>query len=96
MFRVEHSLIIVDIPHLADRPETAKRSRYSRVLSPSCFVMSGSFFVHDLVAMGFDRARAEKAVLHTHNRGVEPAIQWLVDHGDDGDIDIPIDFAVGN
>ena len=43
---------------------------------------------------GFAKTRSEKAVFHTHNCGVEPALQWLIEHEDDANIDTPEDFAV--
>lgn len=43
---------------------------------------------------GFPRVRAEKAVFHTHNCGVEPAVHWLMEHCEDTDIDTPLNLAV--
>ena len=39
---------------------------------------------------GFPRARSEKALILTHNCGLEPAINWMVEHADDADVDAPL------
>lgn len=46
-------------------------------------------FVEQLLNMGFPEVRAEKAVVKTHNCGVEPALNWLLEHISDPDIDEP-------
>jgi len=43
--------------------------------------------VEQLLEMGFTELRAHKALVHTSNTGVEPAINWLGEHMDDADID---------
>ena len=43
---------------------------------------------------GFPRVRSEKAVFHTHNCGVEPAVHWLMEHSEDADLDTPLNLAV--
>lgn len=45
--------------------------------------------VEQLVNMGFPDNRAKKAVFRTHNCGVEPAANWLMEHSTDADIDDP-------
>ncbi|XP_028916216.1 UBX domain-containing protein 1 isoform X2 [Ornithorhynchus anatinus] len=40
-----------------------------------------------LIEMGFPRARAEKALTLTGNQGIESAMDWLMEHEDDGDAD---------
>ncbi|XP_062250016.1 UBX domain-containing protein 1 [Platichthys flesus] len=42
-----------------------------------------------LLEMGFDRNRAEKAVANTGNQGIEQAMDWLMEHENDPDIDEP-------
>ncbi|XP_056625289.1 UBX domain-containing protein 1 [Triplophysa dalaica] len=45
--------------------------------------------LESLLEMGFDRNRAEKAVAHTENQGIERAMDWLMEHENDPDIDEP-------
>jgi len=41
--------------------------------------------VMQLVSMGFDTEGCRRAVYHTHNQGVEPAMNWVLEHmGDSG------------
>ncbi|GLT83412.1 hypothetical protein SLE2022_017030 [Rubroshorea leprosula] len=46
--------------------------------------------VSQLVSMGFNHHHCQKAVVNTLNAGVEEAINWLLSHKDDPDIDAPI------
>ena len=39
--------------------------------------------VMQLVSMGFDMEGCKKAVYHTHNEGVEPAMNWVLEHMED-------------
>lgn len=45
--------------------------------------------LESLLEMGFDRNRAERAVASTGNQGIEPAMDWLMEHENDPDIDEP-------
>ncbi|XP_018420576.1 PREDICTED: UBX domain-containing protein 1 [Nanorana parkeri] len=66
---------------------------------PVCFVtwftsadeMSQSSTLESLVEMGFSPSRAEKAVAATGNQGIESAMDWLMEHEDDPDIDETIE-----
>ncbi|XP_024356450.1 ubiquitin carboxyl-terminal hydrolase 14 [Physcomitrium patens] len=51
--------------------------------------------VSQLADMGFPRIRCEKAAIQTLNSGLEEAMNWLLVHMDDPDIDDPI-TRVGN
>ncbi|KAG0563130.1 hypothetical protein KC19_8G006500 [Ceratodon purpureus] len=51
--------------------------------------------VSQLLDIGFSKVRCEKAAIQTLNTGVEEAMNWLLAHMDDPDIDEPI-TASGN
>jgi ubiquitin carboxyl-terminal hydrolase 5/13 len=63
-------------------PEDASES--SRGLPPLNEAASGQ-----LQEMGFSVVRAEKALRMTGNENAEIAMQWLFEHMDDPDIDVP-------
>ncbi|KAM7417550.1 hypothetical protein PAMA_017269 [Pampus argenteus] len=52
--------------------------------------------LESLLEMGFERNRAEKAVANTGNQGIEQAMDWLMEHENDPDIDEPYVEPVGN
>uniref|UniRef100_A0A3P8Q3U4 UBX domain-containing protein n=1 Tax=Astatotilapia calliptera TaxID=8154 RepID=A0A3P8Q3U4_ASTCA len=52
--------------------------------------------LESLLEMGFDRNRAEKAVANTGNQGIEQAMDWLMEHENDPDIDEPYVPPAGN
>ncbi|XP_056155134.1 UBX domain-containing protein 1 [Lampris incognitus] len=52
--------------------------------------------LESLLEMGFGRNRAEKAVANTGNQGIERAMDWLVEHENDPDIDEPYVPPVGS
>lgn len=41
--------------------------------------------IHTLIEMGFPKERAERALAVTNNKGVEPAMEWLLAHADEPD-----------
>lgn len=47
--------------------------------------------MQSLEAMGFPRVRCEKALFYTGNSDSESAMNWLFQHMEDPDIDIPLD-----
>ncbi|KAF8024003.1 hypothetical protein BT93_F1260 [Corymbia citriodora subsp. variegata] len=49
--------------------------------------------VAQLVSMGFNYLHCQKAAIRTSNAGVEEAMNWLLTHMDDADIDMPISEA---
>lgn len=50
--------------------------------------------VNALVDMGFPQVRCEKAALATSNSGVEGAMDWLMQHMEDHDIDEPVSSSM--
>ncbi|CAL0299025.1 unnamed protein product [Lupinus luteus] len=52
--------------------------------------------VSQLVSMGFNHIHCQKAALNTSNAGVEEAMNWLLSHMDDPDIDAPISKGQGS
>ena len=47
-------------------------------------------FLKEMVEMGFGEPRCTRALHFTDNASVEAAVQWLVEHGNDADIDEPL------
>ncbi|KAI4321896.1 hypothetical protein MLD38_035223 [Melastoma candidum] len=52
-------------------------------------LMANEDIVAQLVSMGFNYIPCQKAAIRTSNAGVEEAMNWLLSHMDDADIDIP-------
>jgi len=46
--------------------------------------------VTEIMEMGFTELRAEKALFKTDNASLEHAMNWLADHAEDADIDLPL------
>ncbi|XP_076935914.1 ubiquitin carboxyl-terminal hydrolase 14-like [Bidens hawaiensis] len=46
--------------------------------------------VSQLASMGFNHLHCQKAAINTSNAGVEEAMNWLLSHMDDPDIDAPV------
>ena len=64
-------LVSVHVPH----PENADLA----------LVVLDEGVVMQLMSMGFDLEGCKKAVYHTQNQGVEPAMNWVLEHmGDPG------------
>lgn len=47
--------------------------------------------VMQLASMGFDVEGCKRAVFHTHNQGVEPAMNWVLEHMGDPDFTSPFE-----
>ncbi|XP_046876863.1 UBX domain-containing protein 1 [Hypomesus transpacificus] len=82
------SLVQIDFPYLHVE---GKRFRLLTSIK-----MAEQTTLDSLLEMGFDRNRAEKAVAHTGNQGIERAMDWLMEHEGDPDIDEPYVPPVGN
>ena len=52
--------------------------------------------ISQLEAMGFPRVRCEKALHATGNSDAESAMNWLIAHMEDPDIDTPMDFGAAS
>ncbi|KAL8584111.1 hypothetical protein ACOMHN_011726 [Nucella lapillus] len=49
--------------------------------------------VRQLVEMGFAVEGCRKAVYHTQNQGIEPAMNWVMEHMGDADFAVPLQVA---
>ncbi|PON86677.1 Ubiquitinyl hydrolase [Trema orientale] len=56
----------------------------------SSIPLANEDIVAQLVSMGFSHLHCQKAAINTSNAGVEEAMNWLLSHMDDADIDTPI------
>ncbi|XP_052206730.1 ubiquitin carboxyl-terminal hydrolase 14 isoform X2 [Diospyros lotus] len=59
-------------------------------LAQSKNVLADEVIVSQLVSMGFNHLHCQKAAINSSNAGVEEAMNWLLSHMDDPDIDAPI------
>ncbi|PKI65651.1 hypothetical protein CRG98_013946 [Punica granatum] len=90
---------IIDISHMRSKglqpgeellPEVPEDAAESNKL------MANEEIVAQLVSMGFNHLHCEKAAIRTSNAGVEEAMNWLLSHMDDADINDPISEDAGN
>jgi len=66
-----------ELPHEDDQPQVAS--------GPT----ADENVVSQLVDMGFPRVRCVKAAINTNNQGADAAMNWILEHMEDPDIDIP-------
>eukprot|EP01083_Nonionella_stella_P059323 155187_1 len=62
---------------------------------PSLVAGINQSFVEQLIGMGFPKLQAEKALIFTKNAGAEPAMNWLLQHAGDVDINEPLTKVAG-
>ncbi|KAF2285927.1 hypothetical protein GH714_008999 [Hevea brasiliensis] len=85
---------IIDISHMRSRGlqpgEELLPDGVPEVEAESNKLLANEDIVSQLVSMGFNHLHCEKAAINTLNAGVEEAMNWLLSHMDDPDIDLPI------
>ncbi|KAG5293569.1 ubiquitin carboxyl-terminal hydrolase [Histoplasma capsulatum G186AR] len=62
---------------------------------PAAFIPNHNA-LDQLLAMGFPEVRSKKALHATGNANVEAAMNWLITHMEDPDIDEPVELTAGN
>ncbi|XP_021716651.1 ubiquitin carboxyl-terminal hydrolase 14-like isoform X1 [Chenopodium quinoa] len=91
---------IIDISHMRSNglrpgeellPESAGDAE-----AESTRLVADELIVSQLLSMGFGRLPCEKASIFTNNAGVEEAMNWLLTHMDDSDINDPISHTSQN
>ncbi|KAL6202238.1 hypothetical protein ACLB2K_025947 [Fragaria x ananassa] len=90
---------IIDISHMRSKglqhgEELLPESVPGEEEEPTKPVADGNI-VTQLVSMGFNYLHCQKAAINTSNAGVEEAMNWLLSHMDDPDIDAPISQGGG-
>ncbi|KAK9002409.1 hypothetical protein V6N11_025091 [Hibiscus sabdariffa] len=89
---------IIDISHMYSKglqpgeellPDAAPEGE-----AESSHPVANEAIVTQLTSMGFSQLLCRKAVINTSNAGVEEAMNWLLSHMNDEDIDAPISHGV--
>lgn len=52
--------------------------------------------LRQLEEMGFPKIRAQKGLIFTGNKSLEPAMEWCFEHSDDADIDEPLSLVAAD
>ncbi|KAJ8763625.1 hypothetical protein K2173_003097 [Erythroxylum novogranatense] len=82
---------IIDISHMRSKGlQPGEELLPDDVPGKEVEVVASEDIVSQLVSMGFNHLHCRKAAINTSNVGVEEAMNWLLSHMDDPDIDIPI------
>ncbi|XP_065877757.1 ubiquitin carboxyl-terminal hydrolase 14 [Euphorbia lathyris] len=86
---------VIDISHMRSRglqpgEEVLPDGEVPGDAVESNTILANEDIVSQLVSMGFNRLHCQKAAINTFNTGVEEAMNWLLPHMDDPDIDVPI------
>ncbi|GMH24315.1 hypothetical protein Nepgr_026158 [Nepenthes gracilis] len=92
--------VYVDVPDIIDISHMrSKGLQPGEELLPECAddgeveskkLSANEDIVSQLVSMGFNNLHCQKAAINTSNAGVEEAMNWLLSHMDDPDIDAPL------
>ncbi|KAL0311079.1 UNVERIFIED_CONTAM: Ubiquitin carboxyl-terminal hydrolase 14 [Sesamum angustifolium] len=91
--------VYIDVPDTIDISNMrSKGLQPGEELLPDCAAEDGGLnanedIVGQLVSMGFQYLHCQKAAISTSNAGVEEAMNWLLNHMNDPDIDEPIGKA---
>ncbi|KAG8364997.1 hypothetical protein BUALT_Bualt18G0057100 [Buddleja alternifolia] len=90
--------VYIDVPETIDISNMrSKGLQPGEELLPDCGaaadndgINANEDIVNQLVSMGFHYLHCQKAAISTSNTGVEEAMNWLLNHMNDSDIDAPI------
>jgi len=77
-------------PAASGAPSTSAAAAPPAANDPALVKNLNSGFLSSLTEMGFSRLRCEKALILTGNKGVDQALNWLMQHENDADIDEPL------
>jgi len=77
-------------PAASAAPSTSAAAAPPAANDPALVKNLNSGFLSSLTEMGFSRLRCEKALILTGNKGVDQALNWLMQHENDADIDEPL------
>ncbi|KAG4385691.1 hypothetical protein AAZX31_12G135800 [Glycine max] len=97
--------VYIDVPDIIDISHMRSKGQQSgEELLPdgvpeeedSNKISANDEIVAQLVSMGFNHLHCQKAAINTSNVGVEEAMNWLLSHMDDPDIDNPISKGHGS
>ncbi|KAI7746151.1 hypothetical protein M8C21_018001 [Ambrosia artemisiifolia] len=84
---------IIDITHMRSKglqPGEDLLPEDASGIEEESKVLPNDDIVSQLASMGFNRLHCQKAAINTSYAGVEEAMNWLLSHMDDPDIDAPI------
>eukprot|EP00252_Welwitschia_mirabilis_P020737 TRINITY_DN5140_c0_g2_i1.p1 TRINITY_DN5140_c0_g2~~TRINITY_DN5140_c0_g2_i1.p1 ORF type:complete len:813 (-),score=191.31 TRINITY_DN5140_c0_g2_i1:262-2700(-) len=86
--------VLIDVPDIIDISHMrSKGLQPGEELLPEngqAFPTADEAIVSQLAAMGFPPLHCQKAAINTSNSGVEDAMNWLLNHMEDPDIDMPL------
>ncbi|GAA0167260.1 cysteine protease [Lithospermum erythrorhizon] len=91
--------VYIDVPEIIDISSMRSHGiQPGEVLLPEggelAIPLANDDIVSQLMSMGFNHLHCQKAAINTSNTGVEAAMNWLLSHMNDPDIDAPISEKV--